>query len=133
MIDTRPMWQWVFGHNWPVAQRLVGFYLSLDCSSCQLESDLGKVSKLTKSYGGARQKRCRDIERAPEFLLDGPQTESELFERTVLQAECVLGLGLRLGSRWPGGVAIKSQPNWQTLNPDPKSLNFRCLCMFELL
>ena len=87
ICDCRPMWALVFRHNWSNLQQLVGFYLSLDCGSCELERNLSQVQRLSKSHGITDN--AEDVERALELLLDGAKQESELFERKVLQTSPV--------------------------------------------
>ena len=81
--DFRPYWAEVFQFKWHRLHKLVGFYLSLDCGSCQLERDLGRLAGISDTRCGAAQSDCADLERCLEIMLDGPQCETDLFERHV--------------------------------------------------
>lgn len=97
--DFRSLWKDVFRFRWPRLQKLVAFYLSLDCGSCQLERDLGQLAGLSRTRCGPAQSDASDLERCLEIMLDGPASESELFERKLVSGTSVqLTKGIQIGS-----------------------------------
>ena len=87
--DFRPLWKTVFAFRWQRLHRLVSFYLSLECGSCQLERDLGQLACLSEARCGAAQSDCVDLERCLEITLDGASSETEMFERRVVEAPLI--------------------------------------------
>lgn len=99
--DFRPLWKDVFRFRWPRLQKLVAFYLSLDCGSCQLERDLGQLAEISYTRCGPAQSDASDLGRCLEIMLDGPSKESDLFERKVSSANWLQvskGIQITLGT-----------------------------------